>query len=400
MVELTGEQKTLVAKLKRWYKEQAKQIYIYSGRAGTGKTTVVKYFIEEMGLELRDVVCCALSGKAVTVLASHGLQAKTIHSLIYYPMLVDVYDEDNNRVFKDNGEPKKKLSFVKKEHLDYDYKLIVVDEVSMVNDDLMYDILSFGVPVIGMGDHNQLPPIFGVSSFMMHPDYFLTKIMRQAEESPIIYLANRVLDFKPIVEGRYGTSNVVRSVELGDNLLTDYDIALCARNITRDVFNNGVRFNLLGRRNNEPAYNDRLICRQNDWSRCLDGMYLTNGTTGTIVDINEEHSNSKRLVIDFAPDYAPQSAFQDIEMDRKFITSTYADRKGYGLTPYIKFEYAYMITTHLSQGSQYPSVLFVDEPFNGDRETRQKLRYTAITRAMDRIDIVLSPLFLNPWVGI
>ena len=129
-------------------------------------------------------------------------------------------------------------------------------------------------------------------------------------------------------------------------------------------------------------------------------MYLTNGTTGTIVDINEEHSNSKRLVIDFAPDYAPQSAFQDIEMDRKFITSTYADRKGYGLTPYIKFEYAYMITTHLSQGSQYPSVLFVDEPFNGDRETRQKLRYTAITRAMDRIDIVLSPLFLNPWVGI
>ena len=83
MVELTGEQKTLVTKLKRWYKEQAKQIYIYSGRAGTGKTTVVKYFIEEMGLELRDVVCCALSGKAVTVLASHGLQAKTIHSLIY-----------------------------------------------------------------------------------------------------------------------------------------------------------------------------------------------------------------------------------------------------------------------------------------------------------------------------
>ena len=397
MVELTGEQKTLVTKLKRWYKEQTKQIYIYSGRAGTGKTTVVKYFIEEMGLELRDVVCCALSGKAVTVLASHGLQAKTIHSLIYYPMLVDVYDEDNNRVFKDNGEPKKKLSFVKKEHLDYDYKLIVVDEVSMVNDDLMYDILSFGVPVIGMGDHNQLPPIFGVSSFMMHPDYFLTKIMRQAEESPIIYLANRVLDFKPIVEGRYGTSNVVRSIELGDNLLTDYDIALCAKNSTRDLFNRGIRKDILGIASDEPVPGDRIICRQNDWSRSIQGMYLTNGTTGSIYDIDEERTTKNKLILDFIPDFNVDEAFLNVEADHKYMNSTWMERKEAGLTQYLKFEYAYMITTHLSQGSQYPSVLYLDEQFSWDRDTQCKLRYTAITRAMTRISIVLSTAFLNPW---
>ena len=50
-------------------------------------------------------------------------------------MLIDAIDEDGNKILKDNGEPKKKLSFVKKESLDYPYKLIVIDELSMVNDD-------------------------------------------------------------------------------------------------------------------------------------------------------------------------------------------------------------------------------------------------------------------------
>jgi exodeoxyribonuclease-5 len=396
-IELTSEQRELQKELKHWWDEKQRQIFVYSGRAGTGKTTMVKLFIEEMGLELKDVVCCALAGKAVTVLASHGLQAKTIHSLIYRPTLTDVLDENGEKVLKENGEPKKKLSFVKKENLDYDYKLIVIDELSMVNDEMMQDVLSFGVPVIGMGDLNQLPPIFGISSYMIHPNFVLTKIMRQAEGDPIVYLANRILDHLPISEGAYGRSNVLRKVELGRNLLTDYNITLCARNMTRDIFNDGVRYVLLKRKDRTPKFGDRVICRQNAWDRCLDGIYLTNGTTGTIVDIDEEHCTKNKLVVDFAPDYNPEMAFQGIEIDKSFIMGDYIYRKESGLTTNLKFEYSYMITTHLSQGSQYNSCLFIDEQFGGDRETRQKLRYTAITRAIKRIDIVTSSAFLSPW---
>lgn len=399
-IELTAEQIALQKELKMWWSSQARQIYVYSGCAGTGKTTMVKLFIEAMGLEMRDVVCCALAGKAVTVLASHGLQAKTIHSLIYRPTLVDQLDEEGNKVLKDNGEPKKKLMFVKKEALDYPYKLIVVDELSMVNDDTMFDLLSFKVPVIGMGDLNQLPPIFGISSFMIHPNFILTKIMRQAEGDPIIFLANRVLNYQPIYEGKYGLSNVVKKVELGTNLLRDYDITLCARNMTRDVFNDGVRYILLNRKSRMPSIGDRVICRQNAWDRCLEGMYLTNGTTGTIVDIDEEHCTKNKLVVDFAPDYNPDMAFQSIDIEKSYLMGDYLARKDSGLTTNLKFEYCYMITTHLSQGSQYDSCLFIDEMFGGDRETRQKLRYTAITRAIKRIDIVLSPAFLNSWINL
>ena len=395
--ELTSEQVQLGVELKKWWKNRVNQIYVYSGKAGTGKTTVVRYFLEEIGLTNDDIVCCALSGKAVTVLSAHGLPAKTIHSLIYTPMMVDVLNEDGTPMMKPNGEVKKKLQFVKKHYLDKAYKLIVVDELSMVNDELMADLMSFDVPIIGMGDLNQLPPIFGISSYMLKPNFFLTKIMRQSEGNPIVYLANNVLERKPFVEGHYGKSEVRRSIPLDERLWLDYDIALCAKNSTRDLFNNGIRKEILGIQTNEPVPGDRLICRQNDWSRSIQGMYLTNGTAGSIYDIDEERTTKNKLILDFVPDFNMEEAFLNVEVDHKYMTSNYLERKEAGLTQYVKFEYAYMITTHLSQGSQYPSVLYLDEQFSWDRETQAKLRYTAITRAMDRISIVLSTNFLNPW---
>ena len=53
-----------------------------------------------------------------------------------------------------------------------------------------------------------------------------------------------------------------------------------------------------------------------------------------------------------------------------------------------EFEFAYAITTHLSQGSQYNNVVFLNERTHFDKETYKKLQYTAITRAIDKITIV------------
>ncbi len=161
---LTDEQQSLIPKLKNWYNNfhtSGKKWFSLSGAAGTGKTTVIRYFIEDMGFKLTDIICAAYVGKAVTVLAAHGLPARTIHSLIYNMVWKNVYDGHGDIVLDQNGMPKLGRAFELKERLDWEYKLIVIDEASMVNDDLRDDILSFGVPVIFIGDMHQLPPIFG-----------------------------------------------------------------------------------------------------------------------------------------------------------------------------------------------------------------------------------------------
>ena len=179
-MELTEEQKRLVQSLSSWYKSSDRQFYSYTGAAGTGKTTVIKAFIEALGLQR--YIACAYVGKAVTVLSRHGLPASTIHSLIYNVDWVPVKDADGKTVFHENGQPKMKVEFSLKPELQGDPELVIVDEATMVNDDLCEDILSFGKKTVFIGDNNQLPPVFGVSSVMLSPNFALTKIMRQAEK--------------------------------------------------------------------------------------------------------------------------------------------------------------------------------------------------------------------------
>ena len=384
---LTNEQQELINSLVKFYKNDERQWFAYSGAAGTGKTTVMKEMVKSLGLSMSEVACLAFVGKAVMVLALNGLNASTIHSLIYEPVIIPVYDDNGDPVYNKNGSQKKKLDFELKKHLNPNIKMIFVDEYSMVPDDIIRDILSFGLPVVFAGDMNQLPPVFGSSTILNHPDFVLTKIMRQAEGNPIIYLSQRVLNDLPLRIGQYGDSRVIKSIKAGDNLLNDYDIILTCKNKTREKFNTYIRSNILHIPNNNPIIGDKVICRQNDWNRCIDEFYLVNGMSGFLTDIDYTKKSKKKLKVDFKPDFL-NDEFINIDLDFEYIKATPEERKEWGISKYSKFEYAYAINVHISQGSQYSRVLFIDEHFMG-REMEKKIKYTAITRAVNSIDIVL-----------
>lgn len=386
MFILDEERQILIDKLTDWYYNRTKPYFSYTGPAGSGKTTMIKHFIEILGLETHEYIAAAYVGKAVMVLSQQGLPATTIHSLIYKVFMEPLVDENGDPVKDDSGKQKYKLKFALKTHLNSNIKLIIIDEASMVNDTLKDDILSFGVPVVFIGDMNQLPPIFGVSSAMANPDAELKHIMRQEEGNKIIQLSQMILHDEPIPCGTYGSSRVMDEIEMSKNLLTDYDIIICGKNTTREMFNQIIRENILKIPKKEPVIGDKIICRQNDWDRFIGDISLTNGVIGFIEDIDYSHSNSKRLFIDFRPDFLEES-FKGLYLDRKYIVLPYEAKQKYGISKYEKFEYGYCITAHLSQGSQYDRVLFIDEPFY-DTDTTRKLRYTAITRAVKSIDII------------
>lgn len=387
-IELTDEQIQLKKEMTHWYRHygQGKPYYYFSGGAGTGKTTTIQSFIEDLGLEDDEVVCCAYVGKAVLVLLRRGLNATTIHSLIYIPTFTTekTYEPD------EFGEPKlikkRKMEFRLKDKLPSNIKLIVVDERGMVNDQILADILSFGIPVIMTGDHNQLPPVFGRASDLDCPDFVLTKIMRQAEGDPIVYLSQCILKGIPLEYGMYGKSKVVSHHPVDQSLITDYDVILCGKNKTREELNDTIRENILHFQGRKPMLGDKIICRQNDWSEMLNGIYLTNGLVGTITDIDYCSLYRNIVYLDFQPDFMEES-FTKLSIDYKYMKADWKERKDFGFTKLSKFEYAYALTVHLSQGSEYPRVLYIDEPFH-DPDTQRRLQYTAITRAMDQITYV------------
>jgi exodeoxyribonuclease-5 len=384
----TSEQEQLIDELGKWYKNphKDKMYYSYTGAAGTGKTTVIKMFIEKMGLKPHQVAAAAYVGKAVLVLLQHGLNASTIHALIYHTV---IEREKLPSLVLDDGEEHyiTKLKFVLKHELDEEIKLIIIDEATMVNDYMKDQLLSFKIPIIFIGDNNQLPPITGKSSVMDNPDFTLTQIMRQAEDDPIVYLSQCVLKDIDIDYGDYGLSRVIKEIAIDEKLIRDYDIIICGKNKTREEINTAIRRDVL-HYEDDPVFGDKIICRQNDWDRQVDGIYLTNGLVGYITNIDKSHCSSKYLTIDFRPDFMKE-AFEDLKLDYQYIKLPLADKLEYGMSDYNKFEYGYAITGHLSQGSEYNDVLFMDEPFH-DREMTKKLRYTAITRAKRSITMIKS----------
>lgn len=374
------------------YVNDPEHLYLTNDYIVTHNTTLIRYAIDKLGIDLSEVAFIAYMGKAALQMARNGLPAQTIHSFIYtYEKVVDT-DEDGKILLTESGKPKTKFVFTLKDHLPKKCQLIVLDEGSMVNGEIGKDILSFGIPVIVLGDLNQLPPVFGKPFFLNNPNYILTKVMRQAENNPIVWLAHNVLNNETLKYGVYGKSSVIRKSDLSEFMLNQSDIVLTCTNKLRYEINTLFRENIKNiRKLDIPNVGEKIICRKNNWSKSIDkSIFLTNGMSGTVDYLDIESFNGKGLKIDFKPDFINKK-FKNLTIDYKrlFATpNTNLDNDAFDFTRE-KFEFAYAITTHLSQGSQYGNVIFLNEKNTFDADTYRRLQYTAITRAQQTITIVI-----------
>ncbi|MHC4215855.1 MAG: AAA family ATPase, partial [Planctomycetota bacterium] len=208
-MKLASQQIQAVDAIHNWRNRSASQVFRLFGYAGTGKTTLAKYVAEACRLPL----FCAFTGKAAHVLRQKGCEAVTIHQAIYSPqerskqrlqsLETDLFKLENpedpkdidlvaiEKIRKEIAAENRKLSSPKfKLNPDgpiKDADLVIIDEVSMVNEQMANDLLSFGVDILVLGDPAQLPPIFGSGYFIdAKADFMLTDIHRQARDNPII----------------------------------------------------------------------------------------------------------------------------------------------------------------------------------------------------------------------
>lgn len=387
-MELGSEQVFAMYDAENWWHKSNDQIFEIMGPAGSGKTTIILYLVERLGLTLDQVLFVAFMGKAAMVMAQKNLPAKTIHSTIY-EYEKEIVRENGKIVMNSNGRPKTQLVKKLKDHIPHKIKLIVVDEGGLVNEELGRDLASFGVPIIALGDPNQLPPVFGKCFFFEHPNVVLTKVMRQAEGNPIIWLSQEAIQGHKLQKGIYGNSAVIGKSDLNEYIFSQADTVL--------TFSNKLRYdvNMLFReqfkkikRLDTPVVGEKVVCRKNNWGKCIDdNIYLTNGTTGFIDYVDISKFDGTKFKMDFMPDFSI-TPFKNLTVNYKALFAKPTDEDvGYDFTT-DKFEFGYAITTHMSQGSQFNKPLFLVEDCIPS-SIRKNILYTGITRAVDRITIVV-----------
>ena len=373
--------------------EVDEQVYQIAGSAGTGKTTVLREIIRRSEIPMSRIAVMTFIGQAAIILRSKGIyNARTIHSQLY--VTEEDYVYQNGQIVRDPvyDKPVTKMYFRLKKSLP-DIDLMIIDEAWTVPKKMKKDIESFGIKIIASGDHKQLPPVGDEPAYLVDGKiHFLTQIMRQGKGSQILLLADYLNKGYRVSPGYYGEVLVIEDRDLTDEMIKYANIMICATNATRDTLNNHVRNDIFKLNQRLPAYGEKIICRKNNWNIEVNGISLANGLIGSVIneisplDIDRK---KKQFKVDFKPDMF-NGVFRDLNCDYEYFIADSNARKFLKNNPYSKaskFEYAYAITTHLSQGAQYPSGIYFKEYFRKDIQSN--LDYTGITRFSDFVIMVL-----------
>lgn len=436
--------RTVVSRLRGAYPE--KLTYI-GGYAGTGKSTILPFILEDLGFDPHKVAFCAPTGKAAKIMrnklraqAYPNSIATTIHSAIYRAKPAPVaqleselyaHQVDRDKLIKSGGDVaslerinraiqrleadlenvyiEDKINF----QLNVDSpialaEVIVVDESSMVGWQMAQDLLSFGVPVIAMGDPGQLPPVGDKPGLTAgDPDFFLTEIHRQAADNPIIHLATLARTGRDLPRGEYRDPAGVLRAEVAYR--TDYDVdwvvdayhdrikdpeaespqVLCGTNKTRWKVTRMVREGLpVGPIGGEP-----LIVRKNS----KEHPALVNGALVTClseeVTLRPGQTACRMSFMDEdGATYQDKAVFQGL-FEEHYTTKknsfTTDSRSAYKAKQrLIQLDFAAALTVHNYQGSQSDHIVLIDES-SSFREDADKHLYTGITRAAETIKILI-----------
>ncbi|EOO44389.1 ATP-dependent DNA helicase [Bacillus cereus] len=388
-IDLTAMQLDAVNTITTWYKNSSEQCFFLAGYAGTGKTTLVEYVIQKLGIKLKKVTFACYTGKAALVLtqkAKGKYKAHTIHRTIYH---LDV-----------NSKGKTEFILKEKEELQH-IKLIVIDEASMVDGEIMRDLKSFGIKILFIGDQGQLPPVSqkGNEEFLQmfnNPDFSLTEIHRQAEGNPIIHLSMLARKKQKIDYGWYGQNNEVLVINrydwnrLREKCYTTADQIICGYNKTRHALNQDIR-RFIGFNEDLPQVGDKLICVKNNWNKNIQDVSLVNGMTGYVKNMKPSVKDNLYLTRDsinikFRPDFTEQT-FDDLNLVNDHFLGNKYELLPHEYGVYDSFDFGYAITCHKSQGSQWDKVVVINEVLN--HEDHHRWLYTAITRSSDRLVLVI-----------
>lgn len=386
MFILSSDQKRALKELLIWYrKDRLEMQYVtLGGFAGTGKTTLISILrnkLHDLDKNL-SVGFASYTGKAARVLNSKIKDANalykndsigTIHSLIYSPIL-------NSREEIIGWKQKDKIAC----------DLIIIDEASMVDGIIWSHLLSYGKPIIAIGDHGQLPPINGNFNLMQKPHLIIEEIHRQAKGNPIVNLSIQARSIGEINPGKY-SPRVIKfdrsdseAQDFMNELLTNFNkdtLILCGYNTTRKRLNSFIRSSL-GFESPDPQVGDRVICLRNNHK-----VRIFNGMLGTINEIEKKDNHWYKAEIVMDGEENIYRGFISVDQFGADSAMNFTDKRREIMAGDL-FDFGYALTVHKAQGSQAKRVVLFEERFKKtDDDNWRRWLYTAVTRAEEELYI-------------
>lgn len=418
-IKLNSQQEAAIREFRDWWKNRRlfQPIFYLAGYGGTGKSTILPLLLEETGLDLETttypaVAPMAPTAKAALVMTKNfhragytGTFARTIHHYLYVPFEDDFEDElaeleaETDPTIKARREfelarklAKRKIGFSAGTGKRLaEAELIVVDEGSMVGSKIASDLINTGLPILVMGDPGQLPPVNDTAGLTSgKPDVFLTDIRRQAKDNPIILFASLLREGQTVPPGEYdGKLFVYTAREAEDRVeITDGRQIILGTHKRRWSLTRGLR-KLIHNVDPDtpPLEGEPIIVKRNHKKY----PHIVNGSLGTVSETIQEWnlptaSATMDAKIEGVPFYG--EVYSGLFQEHIYGVAGYcasgpratleAQRRA------VHADWAYCITCHAAQGSQFEHPIVFDES-SVFREDRLKWAYTAASRAQEKL---------------
>jgi exodeoxyribonuclease-5 len=364
----------------------ASGLYLADACIVTHNSSIFKMALKELRTAgVKKHALATFTGKAASVLRKKGNgEAQTIHSLIYRPP-----EDDEDVPPAPGADLKFSLAW---DGAASEVDLIALDECSMVDEQMGADVLSFGKKVLVMGDPGQLPPVRGTGFFFdRKPDVFLEEVHRQALDSPILRLATlaRLGEQLPIggeLDARGGACVLQLTRETQHHVYREDTQVLCGKHSVRKAYTARIRARR-GFGGRLPLPGEPLMCKKNNRERMI-----FNGMQGVLLGeprpyervAGDDATLSVLIKLDVQME-DHKHPMTDVLVHPHLFWSHFVDAEQPRMKKNIEwFDWAYLTTVHAAQGSEWPDVTVVDDSgvFGDDRHRH---RYTAITRASDRL---------------
>ena len=377
---------------------------VLTGSAGVGKTYLVKTLLEIFDSERGEIFITAPTHKALAVLKSKidtadNLEFSTIHSALKL-----------KRKFKPDGKVFFKQEFDSRFPPFERCKLLIIDEASMLNEDILGNLKQYHFPIVFIGDEKQINPVKEENSPVFHQHWFtveLTEIIRQGEGNPIIDLSrnlplmwHKTSNLTSKKQGYLFTEDRKKVIEkLAAVNGTDELKYLAWTNEEVDAINQSVRHLIYG---DNPAMIEQgeILVLNSPYSGKDKKEYYTNQEIeiGTLSIMNKRCYPPGLAPFDMKVYYINESIFAVHENSLNFHKQICKEIKSLANSKQIKwvdyyhyiesfadFTYNHAITIHKSQGSTYKDVIVNVENTNRNRDKKEKQRlfYTAVTRASE-----------------
>ena len=433
----------------KWYlnRNEARIPFVLKGYAGTGKTYCIQRVIKSLqqcfkwdnGYALKPirVAMCAPTHKARNVLevasASAGLSVHiaTLHSLCH--LIPGDYDE--------NGKQGMKINSYSNEPHYQDFDLVIVDESSMIGEEVLLFMPYLQVPTIFMGDPAQLPPISGDDEQQESPIFTMSSI--GLELTQVQRYSGAIADYVYQLRSDINAERIPR-LENGGNL-TKYSAetwlqhcldsfrlrksstkALCWTNKRVASLNESIRNYILADADEfeigEQLFAKEPIIKQNSATMtrgiaahtCADLEVMETaidkvrdpmiGTSFKIWKLDVETDTGREIEVTCIHEESWKLIDSALQLEKKRILglSDRQDKKeawkayyefleDYNLIAKSKLmhrlQYAYALNIHQSQGSTYPHAFVDTSNILGcqDPVMRNKLLYTGYTRASQHL---------------